>query len=61
MEVKLSDKIKKILKTKKWTQSRLARDLKISTARLNNYYRDKNQPVVDWLTEAIERLYQECV
>lgn len=60
MGIKLSDKIKKILKTKRWTQSRLAGFLKISPARLNTYYKDKNSPAVDWLLESIEKLYQEC-
>lgn len=61
IEIKLSDKIKKILKTKKWTQSRLALFLKISPARLNTYYKDRNQPAVDWLAEQIDQLYQECL
>ena len=56
----ISDKIKKILKTKKWTQTRLAAELKISPARLNTYYLDKNDPVADWVIESIDKLYKEC-
>ncbi len=58
---RLSDKIKKILKTKKWTQVRLAKHLKISAPRLNNYYKNKNLPTSDWLIESIEKIYQECL
>ncbi len=56
----ISDKIKKILKTKKWTQTRLASELKISPARLNTYYLDKNDPSADWVIDSIDKLHKEC-
>ena len=56
----ISDKIRIILTRKKWTQKRLAKELKISPSRLNKYYHDKNSPVADWVKEAIDKLYNEC-
>lgn len=60
-EVTLSDKLKIIMKKKKWTQTRLALALSVSPQRLNTYYNNKNAPTVDWLKESIEKLYQECL
>lgn len=57
----LSDKIKIILKTKKWTQVRLAKELDISPSRLNNYFNDKNDTTAIWLKDSIDKIYKECI
>lgn len=57
----IQDKIKKILTVKKWTQTRLAKELGISASRLNNWYNDKNSPVADWVIEKLDKLYEACV
>lgn len=56
----IPDKIKKILRTKKWTQVRLAKELNISPSRLNHYYHELNTPVADWVIDKIDKLYKEC-
>lgn len=54
----MSEKIKKILKAKKWTQTRLAKHIGISAQRLNNYIHSKvNHPSQDWITDKIEDMY----
>lgn len=56
----ISDKIKKILKKKHWTQCRLAKELKINPSRLNNWLHDKNSPQAEWLEDKINDLFLEC-
>ena len=53
----MRDKIKKILKAKKWTQTRLAKHIGISVQRLNNYIHEKSKPNQDWITDKIEEMY----
>lgn len=57
----LSDKIKYILKRKKWTQLRMSQEIGISAPRLNKYYHDRNNPVADWVVEAINELYNKTL
>ena len=58
--ITMPDKIKFILERKRWTQSRLAKYLKISPQRLNVYYHEKNHPVAEWVKTAIDELYEKC-
>ena len=55
----MPEKIKFILKQKRWTQARLSKYLKISPQRLNVYYHEKNHPVAEWVKTSIDELYDK--
>ncbi len=56
----LSEKLKIILKYRRWTQTRLAKYLGISPPRINNWLHNKNKPNAEWLTDRIDKLFNEC-
>ena len=57
----MQEKIITILKTKKWKQNRLAKELGVSASRLNGWYKGYTEPKELWLIEKIDKLYQECL
>lgn len=59
--IEISAKIKKILKNNHWTQTQLAKELKIIPSRLNHWIWDKNSTKAEWLVDKIDHLYSQCV
>lgn len=59
--MRLTDKIKKILKVKKWRQKRLAEELGVSAQRLNHWLQKGTFPDEQWIIDKIDSLYYECI
>ena len=57
----MRDKIIFILKSKKWKQNRLAKELGVSASRLNGWYKGHTKPKELWIIEKIDKLYNECI
>ena len=55
----MKDKIKQILKAKKWTQTRLAKYIGISVQRLNNWLHKPYTPGEEWIEEKINQMYNK--
>lgn len=53
----MKEKIKEILKSKKWTQTRLAKHIGISVQRLNNWIHNKCSPGEEWISEKINTMH----
>ncbi len=56
----LEEKLRQILKKKRWTQNRLAKHIGVIPSRLNNWLHGKSHPNAEWLTDKIDALYSEC-
>lgn len=57
----MKNKIIDILKAKKWTQTRLAKEIGVTSTRINNWYKGYNEPKELWIIDKINKLHNECM